>query len=320
MPRIEASYYEVHHKLWNFDKGGSNPCQIYFNDDTSNTLTVTLSSRWEFIDIKIEYQKIGDIIYNKITCTPGSGTITINYSISTINFKFNTATYFPVIALHWTYYKITYSTNPDDNPNFTLRGKDICSYSNRCVKGYACSRGVCIKCHPSFFDCINGALSTDCLSHYSSISSEKIPNRGSCTLGYVDLSQFEDFDIIGIIPPFRNGRLTTSFWFYLAEFPKETPSPQPQKHISYDPDYTFFFNFSPDNLIIEFKGTSTTANKKDTWYYVKGGCSILHEDCFLFVKYFDGSGFQYPIQKVNLKGMKEEVDSFLFHIMKPLII
>ena len=181
--KIETSYYEVHHKLWIFDINKSTrQCFIYFNDDTSNTLLVTLGGGKELVDLKIEYQPNDKM---KITCDPGGSNIIIDYSIKTINFQFNGVGYSPAIALHWTFYKITYSTNPVENPNFTLKGKGICSYSNPCVKGYACSRGVCVKCHPSCFDCINGALSTDCDSHCSPISSMRIPNRGSCSLGYV---------------------------------------------------------------------------------------------------------------------------------------
>ena len=295
MPRIETSYYEVHHKFWIFEKGGtSRNFEIYFNTDTGNFLTLNIPGGKYLADMKIEFD------YNQNKITLGSSTIYINYSISKINFRFTGVTYSPAIAIHWTFYKITYSTNPD-NPNFSLKRTSICSYSNPCIKGYACSLGVCVKCHPSCFDCINGALSTDCKSQCSPISSQKIPNRGSFSLGYVDLSQFEDFDIIGIVPPFRNGRLTTSFWFYLAEFPKQTPS-IPQIHISYDPNYTFLFNFSPGDLTIEFKGITATVNKGYTWYFIKGGCSIQHGNCFLFVKYLNGNVFSCPIGPVQFEG------------------
>ena len=287
--KIETSYYEVHHKLWIFDINKSTrQCFIYFNDDTINTLSVTLDGGREFVDLKIEYQPDNKM---KITCDKAVSNIVIDYSIKTINFQFNGVGYSPAIALHWTYYKITYATNPVENPNFTLKGKGICSYSNPCVKGYACSRGVCVKCHPSCFDCINGALSTDCDSHCSPISSMRIPNRGSCSLGYVDLSQFDDFDIIGIIPPFRNGRITTSFWFYLAEFPKNPVTTSIQ--ISYEPDYTFIFEFTSSSLTINLKRFRARVSTPNTWYFVKGGCSITHGDCFLFIKYFDGNVFKY---------------------------
>ena len=306
LPRIETSDYEVHHKLWLFDKSNGSPqCEIYFNNDSSNKLTVSLSGGKAYIDLKIVYNQIDDDTFNnEITCDVCTGTIIIdmNYNIENINFKFSSLGYSPAISLHWTYYKISANNN-----NFSIKGKGICSYTNPCVKGYACSHGVCVKCHPSCFDCINGGLSTDCYSQCSPISTLMLPDRGSCPLAYVDLVHYEYFRVTGIIPPCRNRRLTTSFWFFLTSFPKNVSEDAPLKpriHVSYDPDYNFTFIFTPDQLQIKFYGeTSSPLTKKNTWYFVKGGKSESHSD-FLFVKYFDGNDFCYSPSSTSVPIFK----------------
>ena len=319
VPRIETNYYEVTHRAWIFNKDGANiDCKIYFNndDDVDKTLNLPLNGGYAFL--KLILTKVGN--NNQIECTDCNGnkilTFDENYSISKINFKFDGKTYSPAISLHWTYYKIINSTNPDDNPNFTLKGKNICSYSNPCLKGYACSRGICEKCHPSCFDCINGGLSTDCKSQCSPISKSMLPDRGSCPLGYVDLSQFEDFTVVGIIPPLRNRRLTTSFWIYITNFPDEDADAVIS--VSYDPLYKFTFKFRKTFFIINFyEQDSAEFNVKDTWYYVKGGKSITHGNPFLYVKYFDHSSFKTDPESPpsfygsdNGKGYYQETTDF----------
>ena len=112
------------------------------------------------------------------------GKIELNgdFYISTINFEFNN-NYSPAISLHWTYYYIKLGTI-----NFSLKGVGLCSFSNPCVTGYTCVGGICEKCHPSCFDRKNGGLSTDCDTKCSTHSSLLTPLRGSCPLGYVDLT------------------------------------------------------------------------------------------------------------------------------------
>ena len=304
VPRIETKYYEVHHKIWIFDISNGGPfCLIYFNNNEANGIKKQLQNGFALVDLVMTFNTDSKI---EINCDGCDGTPLIlenDFSISKINFKFEGSySYTPAISLHWTYYKIYFNINsPEENPNFTIRGSNICSFSNPCVKGYACSRGICVKCHPSCFDCINGGLSTDCFSQCSPISTTMLPNRGSCPLGYVDLAQFEDFAVTGIIPPCRNHRLTTSFWFYVTSFPKEDADPQIS--ITYDPDYRFVFMFRKDYFKIYFFGiTSTEFTARNTWYYVKGGASNGHPK-FLFVKYFDGTSFQrFPDARPEFEG------------------
>ena len=314
VPRIETPYYEVYHKLWIFDHSGSNSeCIIYFNNDNPNDspLKFNLNGKKEFLELKIAF----DSGKNKITCDKASGSLILdeNYSISKINFRFSTQSYSPAVAMHWTYYKINMEeTDPDKKPNFSIKGIGICSYTNPCVKGYACSRGKCEKCHPSCFDCLNGGLSTDCLSQCSSISTSMLPNRGSCPLGYVDLTQFEDFTTYDIIPPFRNRRLTTSYWFFISSLPdKEAKS---NISVSFDPKYYFEFHFQIDFFQIYFHGLlSDEFNSLNTWYFVKGGISNEHGGPFLFVKYFaDGEFKCYNSTALTIDGYGNGYDTISF--------
>ena len=314
VPRIETPYYEVYHKLWIFDHSGSNSeCIIYFNNDNPNDspLKFNLNGKKEFLELKIAF----DSGKNKITCDKASGSLILdeNYSISKINFLFSARSYSPAVAMHWTYYKINMEeTDPDKKPNFSIKGIGICSYTNPCVKGYACSRGKCEKCHPSCFDCLNGGLSTDCLSQCSSISTSMLPNRGSCPLGYVDLTQFEDFTTYDIIPPFRNRRLTTSYWFFISSLPDKIA--KSNISVSYDPDYYFEFHFQIEYFQIYFYGLlSDEFNSLNTWYFVKGGISNEHGGPFLFVKYFaDGEFKCYNSTALTIDGNGNGNDNMAF--------
>ena len=252
VPRIETEYYTVYHKLWIFDKDNGNPpCIMFFTDKNgvpSGSLNININ---KFVTLEMTYSLADNI--TKITSDSGGGTITLNldFSISLINFQFTGKGYSPAIALHWTLYKIdTSNPNEKSRPNFSLKGTGLCSYTNPCVKGYACTRGICVKCHASCFDCINGGLSTDCLSQCSPISSSKLPDRGSCPLGYVDLVQYEDFSIEDIVPPLRNRRLMTSFWFFLTSLPDDKK--EARIDVSLDPDYVIYFFFEKPQLKISW--------------------------------------------------------------------
>ena len=296
VPRIETEYYTVYHKLWIFDKDNGNPpCIMFFTDKNgvpSGSLNININ---KFVTLEMTYSLADKIV--KITSDSGGGTITLNvdFSISLINFKFTGKGYSPAIALHWTLYKIDIS-NPNEKlrPNFSLKGTGLCSYTNPCVKGYACTRGICVKCHASCFDCINGGLSTDCLSQCSPISSSKLPDRGSCPLGYVDLVQYEDFSIEDIVPPLRNRRLMTSFWFFLTSLPDDKK--EARIDVSLDPDYVIYFFFEKPQLKIKFRDLPEfeveVKENVGIWYYIKVGYSIGH-GYSMYIKYFNGEKFEY---------------------------
>ena len=302
--RIETEYYKVYHKLWVFDKNqGNENCEIYFSNNNhvdTTSLTTTLSGGKTFLILEMifEYNTVtlkNEVKINCVTscsscasCTGGPIILDDDFYISNINFKFPSASYSPAISMHWTYYYINLTeTDATKRPNFSLKGTGICSYSNPCVKGYACERGVCESCHASCFDCINGGLTTDCLSKCSPLSSQMLPNRGSCPLGYVDLVQFEDFRVEDIIPPCRNRRLTISFWFYITSLPDEDADPY--IYITYDPENKFTFKFRKSYLTVDYHGVeSDQLSSLNTWYFVKGGISGSHP-IFLYIKYFDKS-------------------------------
>ena len=319
--RIETSNYTVYHKFWVFDQIGNNEnCKLYFTDINgidSSSLTISFIDRKNFVTLEINYD--GTNKNNVITCNTCTGSITLdeNFFISKINLVYEGESSSPAIAMHWTLYKIDISsTNIKERPNFSLRGTGICSYTNPCVKGYACTRGICQKCHASCFDCINGGLSTDCLSQCSQISTRYLPDRGSCPLGYVDLVQFEDFSFKDIVPPIRNRRLTTSLWFFMTSLPDKIS--KAQIHVSYDPLYNIIFEFNKPQLIISFYEKDPIKDEKPfkieinenagIWYYLKVGCSV-HHGKFKYLRYFDGTQFQYLYDSEDHFGFENGSDN-----------
>jgi hypothetical protein len=161
--------------------------------------------------------------------------------------------------------------------NFSFKGNSLCdNINNPCVNGYYCQGGVCKKCHPSCYDCVNGGLSTDCYSRCNTHSVSLSPERGSCSIGYVDLNQFEDFKIENIVPPPRNNRMTISLWIYVSAFPDQET-------------YAFLNNSFSDNINIEFKFSTNKLNIRctnvdidisnvylNTWFFIK--CAIKYEN------------------------------------------
>ena len=195
--------------------------------------------------------------------------------ISKIRFEYDATgiNYSPAIALHWTYLKMRATLS-----NFSFKGNTLCDkIHNPCVNGYYCQGGVCKQCHPSCYDCVNGGLSTDCYSKCNTHSVSLSPEKGSCSIGYVDLNQFEDFKIENIVPPPRNNRMTISLWMFVSSFP--------------DNEVTAYLNNSfSDNINIAFTFTNNNLNIKcanaknkngidvsflNTWIYIK--CAIKYD-------------------------------------------
>ena len=236
------------------------------------------------------------------------GKIELNgdFYISTINFEFNN-NYSPAISLHWTYYYIKLGTI-----NFSLKGVGLCSFSNPCVTGYTCVGGICEKCHPSCFDCKNGGLSTDCDTKCSTHSSLLTPLRGSCPLGYVDLSQFDSFTLQDLVPPTRNNRFTISFWIYLSSFPQneiknkdddKKHEPKAKLSNSFTDTLNFTFYFTNEDLKIKCGGFKTEGmTLLNNWYYVK--CANAGElgKNTLLIKYFQEGNFKYIFKGAESGG------------------
>ena len=321
---IENRGYSVYHKLWINHPSNQYPniLTIYFNYVDNNlgssgrvylannigidkkvfvVIEITCKSNitsttppYNIIypnDVAIKFYRNGiDKIYDR--------TFRLEGEISSITYKYPNDNYSPAIALHWIYYKIIIAIS-----NFSLKGDSLCDrVTNPCISGYYCIGGVCKKCHPSCFDCVNGGLSTDCSTKCNTHSILMIPDKGSCNLGYVDLNQFEDFDIEDIVPPPRNNRLTISFWMYLNHFPESEVIASLTN--SFNDLINFNFNFKADaapQLIIKCADIENKNEKVlnnnilNNWFFVKCAISSDHEEKkkYLYIKYFDNNILDY---------------------------
>ena len=324
--KIENRGYTVYHKLWVIDKDrGTFKLKIYFNyeDDTKTPFLIYDRENRNynfntkvFVTIRIECISSDFNVYiNRVSYRLGkydnddSGVFTrindpLEGEISSITFE-NDRVNSVAIALHWTYYKIIIAIS-----NFSLKGNSLCDkVTNPCISGYYCIGGVCKKCHPSCFDCVNGGLSTDCSSKCSTHSALIVPEKGSCTLGYVDLNQFEDFDIEDIVPPPRNNRLTISFWMYVNHFPKALVDASLNNSFSENIDFNF--KFSVNSLIItcgKNEGDEMLTNALNSWFFVKCAVSFDHENDkqnYLYIKYFDKNvpQFKYITKRNNAASL-----------------
>ena len=302
--KIENENYILYHKLYIFDKGKGNPtCIIYFNNNRINYITINLNNYKDLVNLKINYIKSSGKykVYYK-----NSYQITLD-NINTIHFEFPNRSYSPAIALHWTYYKITLG-----KINFTIKGIGLCSNSNPCIKGYTCVGGLCEKCHFTCFDCKNGGLSTDCDTKCSPHSTLLTPIKGSCSLGYVDLTQFDSFTIQDMVPPPRNNRLTISFWIYISSFPENEiigsvgdqyyePKAKIYNNMIENMNITLYFTHNSVYYECGPLGSgsilSNTISISNVWYFVKCGSSPDHKERFLFIKYFKDNNFKYFYKK-----------------------
>ena len=306
--KIENRGYTVNHKLWIVNPRFSGPREltIKINFSNNNILPFKVNpmvGEIAFISIKI-IAKSNDINeydnYIEIRNLESNPQLIVanqilEGKISKITFSYEGNAYSPAIALHWTYYKVIIA-----NSNFSLKGNSLCDkVTNPCISGYYCIGGVCKKCHPSCFDCVNGGLSTDCYSKCSSHSGLMTPNKGTCNIGYVDLNQFDDFDIEDIIPPPRNNRLTISFWMYLNHFPEKEVEASIIN--SFHKNIYLYLDFSDDNLIIKCanRETKKISNIENTWIFIKCAISFDHEDGnreYLYFKYYDKNSQNYDIE------------------------
>ena len=286
--RIDNKGYYVYHKVWLFEPKSvdSKPYKVYLNNIQICSGSIIKKTFFQLeIYVKPETTEF-DIIYQNYAKCNGIEKL-LSQEIETISFEFQGENYSPAIALHWTYYKIIIAYS-----NFSLKGNSLCDkITNPCISGYFCVGGVCKKCHPSCYDCVNGALSTDCYSKCNTHSSLRTPDKGTCTIGYVDLNAFDAFDIEDIIPPPRNNRLTISFWMYLNNFPQESVTAYINN--SFSENINFFFDFANNGLTIKCaKNSGDLLRVTNSWFFVKCAVSFDHENAekdSLFIKYFDGT-------------------------------
>ena len=302
VPLILNDNYTLYHKVWVFENGVNN-FDIFFNDDDDPPIfsNIGFTGEKKFVNIIITYDKTNE---EQIISLDGTEIrLSKTYYITKINFKFSSDSMSPAISLHWTYYKIKLGL---ETANFSLKGTGICSYSNPCIKGYTCVGGLCEKCHSSCYDCKNGGLTTDCDSKCSTHSSRLTPDRGSCPLGYVDLSNFDSFTLKDLVPPTRNNRFTISFWFFLTSFPQNEIIGSVGDEKDYSPfvviansystsvNYTLYFS-NTDLTITCTSLISESLRSVNTWYFVKCGNSGVQAKFTLYIRYFDG-GFHEDVK------------------------
>ena len=288
--KIENVGYILYHNVWIINKKSiGQKLKIYFkyNDDS-------LEERLDEINIPATEQKY--LVKLKITCESKNDnsvvtyiniidSITLKDGIKSIIFEFQNDDYSPAIAMHWTYLRITISKS-----NFSFKGNSLCDRENNpCISGYYCVGGICKRCHPSCFDCVNGALSTDCYSKCNTHAVTPTPEKGSCSIGYVDLNQFENIKIENIIPPPRNNRLTISLWMFVSDFPETEKTAFLNNSFSDEINIEFKFESNQLTIICANEKGIINSNILNSWFFVK--CGISYEENkkkFLYIKTFEG--------------------------------
>ena len=147
---------------------------------------------------------------------PGS---TNTISIKKIQYSFTNINKSPGLSFYYTIMNIEPKPlNYKANGYYTITGKSICdNLINPCVESFACKGGECVKCDASCFDCYESDSNTNCGRKCNIHSSTPYSDNGKCSLGYVDLSMFQNININDIPPP-RNNRMTISFWFYISNY------------------------------------------------------------------------------------------------------
>ena len=276
--KIENTGYILYHKVWVINPNNNDPTlRIYFRYKKTNVLSpaiysATMDQKAVPIELKITCKVQNDDTV--ITYINEVNNVDIEEEVSSIIFEFSGITSkSPGIAMHLTYLEMKISKS-----NFSFKGNSFCDkITNPCISGYYCSGGVCKRCHPACFNCVNGGLSTDCYSKCNTHAVTTTPEKGSCSIGYVDLNQFEDFIIENIVPPPRNNRLTISFWMFVSEYPDPDVETTAFLNNNFDDDINIEFKFTNDKLSITCAGKTSDIGSifRNSWFYVK--CAISNE-------------------------------------------
>ena len=208
---------------------------------------------------------------------PGS---TNTISIKKIQYSFTNINKSPGLSFYYTIMNIEPKPlNYKANGYYTITGKSICdNLINPCVESFACKGGECVKCDASCFDCYESDSNTNCGRKCNIHSSTPYSDNGKCSLGYVDLSMFQNININDIPPP-RNNRMTISFWFYISNYinlSSQINLPSIKAKL-----ITLIFN-SPDSnnkMTIQCTGDPFITEPfliEDKWVYFKVGVSKDH--------------------------------------------
>ena len=281
--KIENAGYTLYHNAWIINKEtGTTTLKVtlkYTDNSLEEIYSNNLGQKNLFqMKITCESENVNSVVtyINKLTVTKPSTTTTktLNGKISSIIFEFTNLGYSPAIAMHWTYLKMKVTLS-----NFSFKGNSLCDKNtNPCVNGYYCLGGVCKKCHPSCYDCVNGGLSTDCYSKCNTHAVSLSPEKGSCKIGYVDLNEFEDFKIENIVPPPRNNRLTISFWMFVSSFPESETTAFLNNTFSdlINIEFVFSTNKLIINCVNQKVDSAIDTNTLNTWFFVK--CALSYDN------------------------------------------
>ena len=99
-------------------------------------------------------------------------------------------------------------------------GLNTCNENEDCFEGHTCVGHLCLKCHSSCLRCTVDDSESNSHNHCSkcnSLSISQTPNSGICEMGYVEISQFENFEV-NLLPDGNdfNDRETMGFWVFFA--------------------------------------------------------------------------------------------------------
>ena len=99
-------------------------------------------------------------------------------------------------------------------------GLNTCDENEDGFDGHICIGHVCFKCHSSCLRCtvdISESNSQNYCTKCNSLSVSQTPDLGVCEMGYVEISQFENFEV-NLLPDGNdfNDRETMGFWVFFA--------------------------------------------------------------------------------------------------------
>ena len=346
-PVIKNNGYKIYHNIMIFNpitNINNRTLKISFGNKEDNFINVCEIENFDtnFFKIKIEYDSK---IY--VYCNSDTDKIEVN-GIKYIKYFFEadstiTTLYSPAVAMYINYEEISQLSSSQISDGYlSVIGYGICDRDlNPCVAGYTCIGGTCVKCDDACFDCQRGNSNTHCESKCNVIATTFKPNLGKCEIGYIDITNFQGFNINNIDYPDTN-RLTVSLWFYLSSLCDEDGNKKNGKeHITFL--MSNYFNFSliysikdsTQNLIIsifvqnEIIENITISeddypNYFDNWIYIKFGISYDHNENLAYFTYVypenddifsvvPGNQFDNIYLNMNIDGTLKNISSGYFY-------
>ena len=80
----------------------------------------------------------------------------------------------------------------------SINGLNTCEKDEDCFTGFMCLGHKCLQCHSTCLRCtvdISESNARNYCSQCNAMSISQFPNIGVCDMGYVDMSQFENFEV-----------------------------------------------------------------------------------------------------------------------------